>query len=345
VVYFLRRLRRSIAVAFCVVAACAARERVVVDTDCGLFGDDGAALVMLLRNPAKVEVAGITLTSGNVWAAQSAGYVLRILDLLKKQVPVYSGAELPLVHTPAMARESERRWGKLEFTGAFAETPVSIETASRKVRSGAVEFLISEIERHPGSVSILAIGPMTNIALALRMKPGIESKIKQIVFMGGNVRLPGNASRAAEFNFWFDPEAASIVLRSRVPRKVMFALDICSRAPIRKREFDQVVAAGTPITDLFREDLGNRYPGFLHHPEGIAYLWDSLAAAWLLDPEFVTKFEMRKLDVLTNWGRFYGATVPLDSRVAPDATAVTFMSDLNFPRVFALYKEQLTRRD
>src|SRR5260370_22095677 len=130
---------------------------------------------------------------------------------------------------------------------------------------------------------------MTNIALALRMKPEIATRIKRIVFMGGNIRVPGNASNAAEFNFWFDPEAARIVLRSRIPKKVMFGLDICNTAPIRKAEFDQIAAVRTPITDLFREDLGNRYPAFLKHPEATGYMWDSLAAAYLLDPGFVTK--------------------------------------------------------
>jgi inosine-uridine nucleoside N-ribohydrolase len=74
-------------------------------------------------------------------------------------------------------------------------------------------------------------------------------------------------------------------------------------------------------------------------------MWDSLAAAWLIDPEFVKKSEERYLDVLTAWGRFYGATAPLDRRLAPDATPVTVMTDLDFPRVFALYKELLTRQD
>ena len=99
----------------------AARERVVVDTDCGVFGDDGAALVMLLRSPAQVSLAGITITSGNVWSAQSAGYCTTSWTCSKRQVPVYAGAEMPLVHTAAMAKEGERRWGKLEFIGAFAE--------------------------------------------------------------------------------------------------------------------------------------------------------------------------------------------------------------------------------
>ena len=328
----------------------AGRETVLFDTDSGLFGDDGAALVMLLRSPAQVSVPGVTIVPGNVWAAQGAEYMLHILDLLKRpQVPVYTGAETPLLHSAAMAHESERRWGKLEFMGAFADNPKDVKpapgsklSARRPHHDGAVEFLISEIERHPGEVTVLAIGPMTNIALMLRLKPEIETKIKRIVFMGGNVGVAGNASSAAEFNFWFDPEAARIVLRSRIPQKIMFGLDICNTAPIRKAEFDQIVAVKTPITELFREDLGNRYPGFLKHPDATGYLWDSLAAAYLLDPGFVTKSDSRYLDVLTAWGRFYGSTVPLDRRAAPDATPVTVMLALDFKRVFEIYKSKLT---
>jgi inosine-uridine nucleoside N-ribohydrolase len=332
--------------------AWAARETVIIDTDSGLFGDDGAAVVMMLRSPQHVTVSGITIVPGNVWAPQGAEYMLHILDLIKHpQVPLYLGAEAPLLHTSAMAHESERRWGKLEFMGAFADNPVEVKPAPNsklslhKPQHRAIEFLIGEIERRPGAITILAIGPMTNIALALKLRPEIETKIKQIVFMGGNVRVAGNASSAAEFNFWFDPEAARIVLRSRIPSKVMFALDICNLAPLHKAEFDQITAIRTPVTDLFRQDLGDRYPGFLHNPRAVGYMWDSLAAAWLIDPEFVKKSESRYLDVLTAWGRFYGATAPLDRRVAPDATPVTVMTDLDFPRVFALYKELLTRQD
>jgi inosine-uridine nucleoside N-ribohydrolase len=279
--------------------------------------------------------------------------MLHILDLLKRpQVPVYLGAETPLLHTAAMAREFNRRWGSLDYTGAFPQDPADVKaapgahlTGKRPHAENAVDFLISEIERRPGEITILAIGPMTNIALALRMKPSIETKIKRIVFMGGNVNVAGNASPAAEFNFWFDPEAARIVLRSRIPRKVMFGLDICNTAPIRRAEFDQIAGAHTPVGDLYREDLGNRYPGFLKHPDATAYLWDSLAAAYLLDPGFVTKSETRYLDVVTAWSKFYGATVPLDRRVAPDATPVTVAAALDFARVFAIYKDRLTRKE
>jgi inosine-uridine nucleoside N-ribohydrolase len=330
----------------------AGKDTVLFDTDSGLFGDDGAALVMLMRSPSQVTVQGITVVPGNVWGAQGAEYMFHILDLLKRpNLTVAMGAAGPLIHTAAMAKESERRWGTLSYIGAFAlepalvYSPPGVKLSARKPRRDAVNLLISEVEKHPGEITILALGPMTNIALALRLKPEIETKIKRIVFMGGNIRVPGNASNAAEFNFWFDPEAARIVLRSRIPKKMMFGLDICNLARLRKAEFDQIANAHTPVTDLYREDLGNRYPGFLKKPDATAYMWDSLAAAYLLDPDYVTKSESRYLDVQTTWGQFYGSTVPLDRRVAPAATPVTVMFGLDFKRAFALYKDRLTKVD
>lgn len=331
-------------------ASGAGRDIVIFDTDCGIFGDDGAALVMLARSPEQVTLAGITTVPGNVWGDQAAEYILHILGLLKKpQIPVYTGAAAPLIHSAAMARESARRWGALEFLGAFGEKdPARVIAApgaaltGRHPHRGAVNFLISEIERQPGEVTIFAIGPMTNIALALRLRPDIETKIKRIVFMGGSYKAPGNVTPMAEFNFWFDPEAARIVLRSRIPEKVMFGLDICNQAPMRKAEFDQIVSVKTPVTDLFREDFGHRYPGFLHNPKGQAYLWDAVAAAYLIDPSFVTRSEIHHLDVVTDWGRFYGATIPLDPHFTADVPPVTVALDLNFQRLFQLYREKLT---
>src|SRR6476646_9090634 len=99
----------------------AAREIVVFDTDSGLFGDDGAALVMLLRSPPQILISGITIVPGNVWHAQAAEYIFHILELLKlPQMQVYTGAETPLTHTAAMSREAERRWGKPPNTGRSA---------------------------------------------------------------------------------------------------------------------------------------------------------------------------------------------------------------------------------
>src|SRR5207253_1869719 len=130
----------------------------------------------------------------------------------------------------------------------------------------AMEGILPAIERANGNLTILAIGPLTNLAQILMRRPYLGTRIKQIIIMGGNVKVPGNATKAAEFNFWFDPEAASIVLNSSIPKKVLFGLDICNKAPVTKAVFDRVVAAKTPITEIYRDSFGNDYPGFLKDP-------------------------------------------------------------------------------
>ncbi|HML15969.1 MAG TPA: nucleoside hydrolase [Bryobacteraceae bacterium] len=318
-------------------------DRVIFDTDCAFFNDDGAALAMLLEKPDKVNVLGLTVVPGNLWPLQGAEDMFRILDVMKRgAIPLYLGAATPLVHTRAMAEKENHDWGPIPYLGMFGQDPPEKKqkTARRASHRSAVDFLIDTIDREPGEVTLLAIGPMTNIAIALRMRPDLETKIKRIVFMGGAVHVPNYDQRAAEFNFWFDPEAASIVLRSAIKEKIMFGLDICNHARINKTHFDQIVAAKTPVTELYKEDLGKR---FKEHPDLQTYIWDCLAAGYLLDPSFVTKHETAYLDVDTAFGKNYGAVKPLDRALAPDATPVEVMLDLDFAKFFALYKDLLTQ--
>jgi inosine-uridine nucleoside N-ribohydrolase len=319
------------------LAAAPAADKIVFDTDCGFFGDDGAALAMVLRSPDKVQVTAITAVSGNVWAAATAGYLTEILALLSHtEIKPYVGAQMPLIHTADMAKLE----APLEFQGAFGNPA---KFAPPGLRS-AIDALAAAIQHNPGQITILALGPMTNVAMLLRLHPDLEVKIKRIVFMGGNVHVPGNAAAAAEFNFWFDPEAAQVVLRSRIPEKVMFPLDICNRAVLNKARFDEIVAARTPVTERYKEDYGLRYPGFLKDSKSSGFLWDELAAGWLLDTGFVTKSETAWLDIDTRFGKTYGATIPLERRLAPGATPVRVMLDLDYPRFWALYKRLLTSK-
>jgi inosine-uridine nucleoside N-ribohydrolase len=257
----------------------AAAEKIVFDTDPLHFTDDGHAAVMLLRSPEKVRILGMTIVAGNAWAAEGAGFMWQTLKAIHRtDVLLYLGAQAPLVHTLAMAREETRQWGPFEYMAAF-ERPFTTDVGRAPVQRGsAVDFLVRTVERNPGAVTVFAIGPMTNIAMALRLRPDLETKIRQIVFMGGNVHVPGNATRHAEVNFWFDPEAAQVVLRSKIPRKVMFGLDICNHAVMTRAMFDGIVAVRTPVTELFRDGLGNHYPEFLKKPGATGYIWDCLAA-------------------------------------------------------------------
>ncbi len=318
-------------------------ERILIDTDCGVFGDDGPAIVILARHPESVRIEGITAVSGTVWGGAGFENVRHILRLLHRDnVPMGANTGPPLVHSAAMADEEARRWGALVFRGAFADSP----PAPRDLGvPDSAEFIAQAVERDPGALTVIAIGPMTNLALAMRMHPDIASKIRRLVFMGGSYKSPGNVTKTAEFNFWFDPEAAKIVLRSAIPEKIMFGLDISALAVIAKAQFDQIASADTPIARLYREDQGNSYPGFLRDPKATGYLWDELTAAWLVDPAVVTRSEDHYLDVVTEFGPRYGSVADLDRKLAPDATPVRVMLGLDFEKAFNIYRTALIARD
>lgn len=282
----------------------------LIDTDPGKFTDDTAAIIMCLRSPERVSVRGITVVSGNVWAQDGERYVRESLRVLGSKIPVRLGSQRPLVHTPEMSK----RQGPLEFAGAFGEK----EPTHRK--ETALAYLERELTRRPATV--LAIGPLTNLARLLESKPALASRIEQLVIMGGNIDVPGNVTKSAEFNFWFDPEAARAVFRSPV-KKVLFPLDVCNQATVLKRQFDEVVSVDTPVTRLYRESFGNEFPAFLKKPDAKGYLWDELAAAYVIDPSVVTRVSTRKLDVVTEFGPRYGAVIageyPVDVAEVADA--------------------------
>jgi len=314
-------------------------EPVIFDTDSGFFGDDGAALVMLLGSPGRAQILGITVVAGNVWTAKGVEYMREILKLAgQPDVPVYGGAQAPLVHTAAMAEVENRRWGPVEYRGAFGQ-----EYRGSPSGLDAVRFLMDTLNRSPGHITVLALGPMTNLAIALRMQPDLEKRIKRVVWMGGSVRVPGNSTKAAEFNFWFDPEAAQAVVRSRIQEKVMFGLDVCDKAKVNKARFDEIVAVKTPITAPFAQDMGERYPGFYHSPRAEISMWDALVAAYIIDPAVATKWEAKPLDVDARFGKSYGAVIALEKELAPEATPVRVVTELDVARAWRLYKDLLTR--
>jgi inosine-uridine nucleoside N-ribohydrolase len=324
-----------------------APERIIFDTDCAYFNDDGAALVMLLNRPEATDVVGLTIVPGNMWPQPGAEAMFRILDVMKRPaIPVSFGAQAPLVHTRGMAERENKQWGPIEYLGAMGVDPVeaaskvSHASLHRVSHRNAADYIIDTLENATVPVTILAIGPMTNLAIALRLKPELAKKIHRLVFMGGAVHVKNSDDRAAEFNFWFDPEAAQIVMRSGVEHKTMFGLDICNRARLDKSHYEQIVAVKTPITAMYRQDLNKR---FAKDPAAFTYIWDCLAAGYLIDPAFVTKTESAYLDVDSNFGPNYGAVIPLDRTLAPEATPVDVMLDLDFERFFEMYKRLLTR--
>lgn len=322
------------------------QRRLLVDTDSAVFNDDAAALAMLVRRRDLFELLGITVVAGNHTVPQGAEHMLHLLELTgAADVPLHLGAHAPLVNTAARAARWESAWGPIGFKGAFAaepgvRPPHGGRFASTRPRSSdAVAFLIETIERHPDEVTLVALGPLTNVALALRRRPDLAPRIRSLVFMGGNARVPGNVTPAAEFNFWFDPEAAAAVLAAPISRIVMFGLDITNHAPLHKTRFDRIVAVDTPLTRLMRHDMGPRFDA---DPAATAYVWDCITAAWLIEPSIVTVSERLLIGVDTAFGPDYGATV-VGRGGADGGRRVEVMLDLDVERFYALYADLLTR--
>ena len=150
----------------------------------------------------------------------------------------------------------------------------------------------------------MIVGPATNLAVAVRKHPEIVPLVKRVIYMGGALDVPGNTSPAAEFNWWFDPEAARIALRTPFREQIVVPLDICEKV-FYTRAVYQRIAAGpkTPITDMFRELQG---PEFAKNPQRKSFVWDSLAAAILIEPKLATKLEEMYVDVDATYGPNYG---------------------------------------
>ena len=320
--------------------------RLLVDTDSAVFNDDAAALAMLVRRRDLFDLLGVTVVAGNHTVPQGAEHMLHLLELTgAADVPLHLGAHAPLVNTPERAARWEARWGPIAFKGAFSAAPEVQPphggrfAATRPRSSDAVAFLIETFERHPDEITLVVLGPMTNVALALRLRPDLAPRIRSLVFMGGNARVPGNVTPAAEFNFWFDPEAAAAVLAAPIPRVVMFGLDITNHAPLHKTLFDRIVAVDTPLTRLMRHDMGARFDG---DSSATAYVWDCITTAWLIEPSIVTASERLPVTVDTTFGRSYGATI-VDPGGARGGRRIEVMLDLDVERFFALYADLLTR--
>jgi inosine-uridine nucleoside N-ribohydrolase len=180
---------------------------------------------------------------------------------------------------------------------------------------------------------------MTNIALVLQQRPDVAPLVKRLVFMGGNARVPGNVTPAAEFNLWFDPEAAQAVLALPIPDTVMFGLDVTNHAPLRKSLFDRMVATDTPLTRLMRHDMA---PRFDKDTAATYQVWDCITAAWLIDPSIVTVSERLPIAVDTTFGPTYGGT-SVAAGTLP-ARTIEVILDLDLEKFFALYEALLTRR-
>ena len=304
-------------------AGTSAKEKVILDTDMVEMFDDGLALLMLARSP-KVELLGVTCVTGNSWQEEGVAYSLRQLELAGiSTIPVFEGARYPLRPQRHANFELERRqfgMGHDSWLGSLSiPEPASWEEAYQKLynskptlkpqRQHAVQFIIDTVRRHPHEVTIAEIGPCTNLALAIRLAPDIVPLVKRVVYMGGAFFQPGNVTPCAEFNWWIDPEAAQIAVRSAFKEQIVFGLDVCEKVVFQKKHYDRILksAGETTLSAMLKKTFVGT--SFAKDPSFTHYIWDVLVAAAIIDPSVVTQEKSVPIDVCTQFGVAYGQSL------------------------------------
>jgi len=356
----------ALVVAMVAIAAAPARaqEYAIIDSDMGVLNDDAVALFMLLNSP-NVQVLGVTIVPGNTWMEAGTAAALRQLELIgRRDIPVFMGVREPLMGNRQPWLEAEERlWGRSEYLGAFARPrpdsylalerePVIGYPTSTPAAEHAVDFIVRAIKAHPNQVTLFVLGPATNIALAIRKNPEIVPLVKRVYYMGGAIDVPGNTTPAAEFNWWFDPEAVRITLRAPFREQIIVPIDIAERVYYTKAEYDRIAhAPETPITSLFRKLHG---PRFERDAAAKSFVWDSLTTAIFLRPAIATRLDERFIDVDVTYGPNYGRSIGYHAsrRRSLDTPAdfpagtqkVKVLMDIDRQAFWDLYVELMTRQ-
>lgn len=351
------------------VVGAAQKRLVLIDQDgSGPGGSNQMAMLVLLQAP-QVEVLGITMVTGNAWRDEETEHTLRMLELTgHSDVPVAKGAVFPLVRTETETRLESALYGKVAWLGAWGQgqttlmetgggvkpvTPEHLQAHGpyvvppmaegqpklRAIDEDAAHFLVRQVRAHPHEVTIYAAGPMTNIALAIAIDPEFAALTKGIVLMGGSLNPQTEDPEFAdsprhEFNFWFDPEAARIVLRAAWPRVDVTTVDVSIKAPFTEKMLDEIAKSTSPTARYIAAWSQDRY-----------YLWDELAACAWLDPTLITKEKQVYMDIDLSHGPSYGDTLTWSEKFKP-ATGVRLVyaqTDLDLERFQKMFVELMKK--
>ncbi len=270
----------------------------LIDTDTA--SDDAVALVMALRHPV-VRVEAITVVAGNVPVDQGVQNALYTAELCGRQVEVFSGAARPILRPLQTAQHVH---------GSDGMGDLGLPLAGRSPAIGhAADVLVERIRAHPGELTLVCLGPLTNVATALLKDPSIAGKVNRCVIMGGTGKGTGNVTPVAEYNIWTDPEAARIVFESGLPLTLV-GWDISRASAVIDAETEaELRAIGTELAS-FAVDIQGVVTEFAHNVtrlEGFD-LPDPIAMAVAIAPEIATT-EAVHAAVVTGDGLARGQTI------------------------------------
>ena len=308
-----------------------ARQKIIIDTDPGQ--DDAVALLLAMASP-ELEVLGITCVAGNVPLELTARNARMVCELAGRTIlPVYAGCDAPLARKLVTA---EHVHGKTGLDGPKLPDP-----AMPLQDPHAVDFLIETLRATDG-VILCPLGPLTNVATALRRAPDIADRIERIVLMGGAYFEVGNITPTAEFNIYVDPEAADVVFRSGVPLTVL-PLDVTHKALVTQPRLDAFRAMGTDVGRTVADWTGffERFDREKYGSAG-APLHDPCVIAWLLQPDLFSGREIN-VEIETASKLCLGMTVADWWRVTDRAPNALFIGDVDADGFFALLTDRLAR--
>ena len=277
------------------------KERLLIDTDCGV--DDAQAILMAFAHP-QTQVEAISAVAGNVEVDKVTANVGVILDLLDADAPLYRGADRPLVQPPEPAHfiHGADGLGNANFDPPRTQ-PVAGEHAAQAIARLA--------RQAPGEITLVTLGPLTNVALAVRLDPQLAQNIKRVVCMGGAVQAQGNTAMVSEFNFWSDPEATHIVLET-FPDVTIASWELTLQHGLPWEQYDALVETTTPKGQFVRritaEILGAVKAHPLYGSLGML-LPDPLAMACALEPGIILEQERRRVVMELHGAHTRGQTV------------------------------------
>jgi purine nucleosidase len=274
-------------------------KRLIIDTDPGV--DDAHAILLALAHP-DVQVEAITTVNGNVSLDLTTANALKILDAAGKDVQVYRGCDRPLISRPTTAAHVH---------GEDGLGDCDLPASKKQVQSEhAVHALIRLANENPGELTLVAIGPLTNLAVALSLDPDLPKKFKQLVIMGGAIYSRGNTETVtAEFNIHTDPEAAHMVF-SAWPMLTLLSWETTVAYIIPRDALDRFFKLET-LRAKFFHDTNQKILGFIKQRLGQDMLFapDGLAMAAAIEPDIVTKAEKRFVSIELHGANTRGQTV------------------------------------
>ncbi len=311
-----------------------APRKIIIDTDPGQ--DDAVAILLALASPDEIEVLSITTVAGNVPLDLTTRNARIVCELAgRPATAIYAGCDAPLERKLVTAEHVHGRTG--------LDGPVLPEPSMPVQDGHAVDFIVETLRNEPANtVTLCPLGPLTNIATALRKAPDIADRIQQIVLMGGAYFEVGNITPTAEFNIYVDPQAADVVFRCGAPITVL-PLDVTHKALVTPARNDAFRALGTPVGKAVAEmtDFFERFDLEKYGSDG-APLHDPCVTAYLIRPELFTGRDIN-VEIETTSELTMGMTVADWWGVTDRPANATFIGNLYADGFFTLLTERLAR--